>query len=146
MRKLILSVLVLLLVAFGGLLWWVTRTVGDHMITSQASSVKLLDDMDIVCPPEAAKIGRPQGKAGWMVFCERDGELHGPWLTAENGRLEIRGQYRNGERDGVWEWYNDDGAVEKKLTYDDREDGAPDASRRDDRTTTASPGSGAAPD
>jgi hypothetical protein len=88
-----------------------------------------LDDMDVVCPPEAAKIGRPQGKAGWMVFCERDGALHGPWLTAENGRLEIRGQYRNGERDGVWEWYNDDGAVEKKLTYDDREGGAPDASK-----------------
>lgn len=133
MRKLILSVVVLLAAAFGGLLWWVTRTVSNHMITSQASSVKLLDEMDIVCPPGTEKIRRPWGKAGWMVFCESDGAPHGPWLAAENGRLEIRGQYRNGEQDGVWEWYNVDGTVAKKLTYDDQEGGAPDASRRDDR-------------
>lgn len=117
MRKLILAVF-LLLGAFGGLLWWFTRNVSDFMTTSQAASVKLLDEVELVCPPETAKIRRPWGKAGWMVFCESDGAPHGPWLTAENGKLEIRGQYWNGERYGVWEWYNDDGTVARRLTYD----------------------------
>lgn len=126
-----LSLVVLLLAGSGALLWWITRAVSGFMVTSQAASVKLLDQMELACPPGARRIARPWGKAGWMVSCERNGRGHGPWLSAEGGRLQVRGSYWNGARDGVWEWYNDDGTVAKRLSYEGRGGGAPDANVRE---------------
>lgn len=53
-----------------------------------------------------------------MVFCEREGTLHGPWVAAEGGRLKLRGEYFEGQRHGLWEWYDDEGNVVKQTTYD----------------------------
>jgi hypothetical protein len=37
----------------------------------------------------------------------------------ENGKLEMRGTYKDGEKDGIWESYYDNGELEWKRTYKD---------------------------
>jgi len=39
----------------------------------------------------------------------------------ENGQLQRKGTYKNGERDGPFEWYYKNGQLEKKTTYKDGE-------------------------
>lgn len=112
-----LAVLAFLIVA---LLAWVTFTVSDFMRTSSQASWNLLSEIEVVCPARSAREMRPWSKAGWVVCCDLGGELHGPWLAAEEGRLAIRGEYYFGERQGVWEWYGDDGRVSRRVTYESR--------------------------
>ena len=37
----------------------------------------------------------------------------------ENGQLECKGNYKDGKRDGLWEWYHDNGRLESKRNYKD---------------------------
>lgn len=113
---LIIGALVLGALLAGGLwIWW---AVPRSMVTGQASSRELLGGMELDCPAKTVPAARPWGKAGWMVYCESDGELHGPWLAAEAGRLAIRGEYSNGERTGRWRWYDNEGNVAKQVRYE----------------------------
>jgi hypothetical protein len=117
MRRLVVILLAVGLVAAVTGLVWFMLTLSDFMERSQADSEELLDQIEISCPPQTTRVGRPSGKAGWQVFCQREGTRHGPWLAAENGRLWLRGEYREGERYGVWEWYDEDGVVAKRVIY-----------------------------
>jgi hypothetical protein len=117
MRRLLPLALVVLVLVFIGAYLWFAVTSGRSMIRSQADSVELLDQMQVHCPPDTTRTGRPHGKAGWAISCEREGVRHGPWLKAEAGRLEIRGQYCMGTPCGEWQWFGHDGAVFKQKTY-----------------------------
>ena len=39
----------------------------------------------------------------------------------ENGQLSIRGNYIDGERDGLWEWFRENGQLWVKANYTDGE-------------------------
>ena len=47
-----------------------------------------------------------------------DGELDGlyEWFY-NNGQSERRGTYRNGEPDGLWEWFDENGNLTETRTY-----------------------------
>lgn len=117
MRKLILFFFGALVLAGSTILVWATITTGRFMNESQAASITLLSRMDVDCPPDTTRKEQPHGKSGWAIFCEYKGVRHGPWLKAEVGRLEVRGQYWMGERYGDWEWYSQDGTVFKRKTF-----------------------------
>lgn len=118
MWKLVLVPLALLLVLLIAGAAWFTSTVSIFMTTSQSESKDLLSDLQICCPAQTVLVSRPWGKAGWMVFCDHEGTLHGPWVTAEAGKLVTRGQYSKGERSGLWEWYDHEGNVTKQVRYE----------------------------
>lgn len=58
-----------------------------------------------------------------MIYCEKPGTLHGPWLAAEGGRLVLRGHYEQGQPSGVLELFDEEGNVEKRVTYETPETG-----------------------
>ena len=37
----------------------------------------------------------------------------------ENGQLLDKGNYKDGSRDGLWEYFNEDGALLRTETYND---------------------------
>jgi hypothetical protein len=55
----------------------------------------------------------------------KDGEKDGPWATYhENGQLAQEGAYKNGKRHGPWVAYHEDGQLDFKGDYkDDKRDG-----------------------
>lgn len=117
MKRLLLLLLLVLVLGLIGAYVWFAITSGRFMSRSQAESIELLDQMDVDCPPGTTMIGRPHGKAGWAISCEREEVRHGPWLKAEVGRLEIRGHYCMGTPCGEWQWYDRNGVVSKRKTY-----------------------------
>lgn len=36
---------------------------------------------------------------------------------SEKGQLIIEGQYKNGKKNGIWKWYNDEGVLKKEKTF-----------------------------
>ena len=56
--------------------------------------------------------GRPQWK-GHNTNGERDGDWIGWW---DNGQLHYKGRYVNGKEEGKWIVYSDDGSVSKEYT------------------------------
>lgn len=117
MSRWLLFVGIILAVAFLVGVGWLTWTVPRSIATSRAASSANLEEMQLDCPNEAVQAAAPWGEVGWMVYCDRQGTLHGPWVAAEAGGLVIRGEYSNGERSGLWEWYDDKGEVAKHVTY-----------------------------
>ncbi len=119
MKKLLVLLLgIVALILVGGVMWF-TLTVSTSMSDSQVASRALLNRATLTCPSESTAVGRPWAKAGWMLFCESQGKPHGPWLAAENGKLRMRGTYTSGQPTGLWQWYDDDGKVQKRVNYDD---------------------------
>ena len=117
MSKLVLVLAVVLVLTLVAAVAWLTFAIPRYMVTGQAASREILAQKNLECPGEAVEASRPWGKAGWMVFCEHDGTLHGPWVAAEGGRLALRGEYSEGQRSGLWEWYDEEGNVVKHTTY-----------------------------
>lgn len=66
------------------------------------------------CPPPAIGEFDPWGQSGSEHVCKI---RHGPFVAFEAGHVNIRGQYDNGEKVGVWRWYGADGKVEKEIDY-----------------------------
>lgn len=111
----------LVIAVFAGVLTvyvYVTQVSSSEMRTGQEASRHFLADVRLDCPQGGHRISRPWSKSGWMIYCERQGLPSGPWLTAKNGRLAIRGAFQDGERTGTWEWYGDEGEVIRQQTYD----------------------------
>lgn len=51
-----------------------------------------------------------------------NGEIHGDFKSYyRNGNPSIEGKMNMGYHDGVWKYYNDDGTLNKTLTYKKRE-------------------------
>ena len=54
---------------------------------------------------------------GEMQGTFRNGEKDGPWVEYhDNGQLSWKATYKNGELDGPWEGYHKDGTVDEKWT------------------------------
>ncbi len=50
----------------------------------------------------------------------KEGVLHGEMLfNLGKNKLAIRGNYINGKKEGIWEYYSDEGILQKKITYAD---------------------------
>lgn len=103
-----------ILIVVGWLAWATPR----FTRSSQATSRELVETMPLDCPSDTVRASRPWGKAGWMIYCEKPGTLHGPWLAAEGGRLVLRGHYEQGQPSGVLELFDEEGNVEKRVTYE----------------------------
>ena len=55
--------------------------------------------------------GNPQGSF-------KNGQRDGAWVHYyENGQLEYKGNFKNGWLEGAWVWYYDDGQVNNKGNY-----------------------------
>jgi len=49
----------------------------------------------------------------------KDGKIHGDFESYyENGSMSIKGQLTEGQYDGDWTYWDDDGTVNKEVTYD----------------------------
>ena len=117
MRKLFGGLLIAALAGIFTAYVYVTKVSSTEMRTGQAASRQLLAEVRLDCPQEGHRISRPWSKAGWMVYCEHQGVPHGPWMTAKNGKLAIRGAFQEGERSGTWEWYGNNGEVIRQQNY-----------------------------
>ena len=52
----------------------------------------------------------------------KDGEVHGNFISYyRNGNVSIEGKMKMGYYDGVWKYYDEDGSLNKTLTYKNRE-------------------------
>lgn len=79
-----------------------------------SNDAKEIFSEDIGCPsPSVAQI-EPWGKSGSQQICKIK---HGPFVAWEDGYIHLRGSYRNGEKDGVWKWYDRAGSVVKEIDY-----------------------------
>lgn len=59
----------------------------------------------------------PSGKTQWRVKL-KDGKRQGKYLEYwENGHVRVKGQYEEGEKTGVWKYYNEDGTFKEKQTF-----------------------------
>ena len=48
----------------------------------------------------------------------KDGKRDGPWeWFHKNNQLWVKGNYKNGEEDGLWEWFDEDGNLTETRTY-----------------------------
>lgn len=75
---------------------------------------ELLSSEAITCTPPAQVEVRPWGKAGLSRSCSIKS---GPYVTAENGYVHLRGQYDAGKQVGIWRWYDRQGNVVKEIDY-----------------------------
>tara|TARA_Y100000996_G_C22318043_1_gene559084 strand:+ start:141 stop:581 length:441 start_codon:yes stop_codon:yes gene_type:complete len=49
----------------------------------------------------------------------KDGKIHGDFESYyENGTMSIKGQLIEGQYDGEWDYWDEDGSLNKELTYD----------------------------
>ena len=49
----------------------------------------------------------------------KDGKIHGDFESYyENGNMSIQGQLTEGQYDGEWDYWDEDGSLNKELTYD----------------------------
>ena len=59
------------------------------------------------------KNGQLKSKANY-----KNGERDSLWESYyENGELEIKANYKDGERDGLWEYYDEDGQLLDKINF-----------------------------
>jgi len=70
---------------------------------------------NISCPPPAVAQIEPWGKSGAQEICKIK---HGPFVAWEAGYVHLRGSYTNGEKTGVWRWYDRSGNVVEEIDYD----------------------------
>ena len=38
-------------------------------------------------------------------------------FSTDHGNIEIKGKYKDGKKDGLWEFFNEDGTLQKTETY-----------------------------
>jgi len=69
---------------------------------------------DINCPTPSIAQFEPWGKSGSQQICKI---THGPFVAWEDGYVHLRGSYHNGEKSGVWKWYDRAGKVVKVIDY-----------------------------
>ena len=49
----------------------------------------------------------------------KDGKIHGDFESYyQNGKMSIQGQLIEGQYDGEWDYWDEDGSLNKELTYD----------------------------
>jgi len=86
---------------------------------------ELIENENIVCAPNAIlKVSRwgGMGVYGLTKTCE---VIHGPFIAADEGHIQIRGQYNYGVPDGIWNFYDEDGNVVTTIDYSSEKNHAP---------------------
>lgn len=68
----------------------------------------------LACPKPAIEQFEPWGQSGSQHSCKI---ADGPFVAFESGHVRIRGQFKYGQRTGIWRWNKADGTVEKELDY-----------------------------
>jgi len=79
--------------------------------------IELLEKEDIVCAPNAVLEKRRWGGFGMTGLVKECKVMHGPFIAADEGYVQIRGQYDNGVPDGIWNFYDEDGNVVTSIDY-----------------------------
>lgn len=84
---------------------------------AQSDNLAVLNQFEgFSCPAPGTRKFEEWGRSGAALTCEI---RHGSFVTAENGKLALSGQYEDGRKVGVWRWYDDQGNVVKELDYAD---------------------------
>lgn len=84
-----------------------------------ADDKSALDNLkDFSCEPPNRVSYDPWGPQGLSKGCiTPSGDRIGSFITAEQGRVVMRGNYEDGRKSGVWEWLDAAGNVEKVERY-----------------------------
>jgi len=51
--------------------------------------------------------------------------MHGPFIAADEGYVQIRGQYDSGVPDGIWNFYDENGNVVATIDYSSEKNHVP---------------------
>lgn len=79
-----------------------------------SNEAKVIFSEDPNCPPPSVAQIEPWGESGSQQICKIK---HGPFAAWEDGYIHLRGNYHNGEKSGVWKWYDRVGNVVKEIDY-----------------------------
>lgn len=83
---------------------------------SNSTIDEALSSASLNCKDGAQEEFRPWGKNGRSLSCQMK---HGKFIGWDNGYKMLEGQYRNGEKIGVWYWYDKEGNAIKNINYDE---------------------------
>ncbi len=86
----------------------------EHEYSKTRSAVA---EVNLQCSEGAVEKREVWSKLGIAVFCERDGIKHGEWQAWDGGYMHIAGQYADGNKDGVWKYFNAHGEQWGVRTY-----------------------------
>lgn len=113
--KIILAVAVVsttLLVGLVGLIFW-----GAWQDNDQPPSI--VYSIDPNCHPQTSYSTGPANTDSGLAWYHTCVQNHGPFYLWQDDKLVQRGQYKNGQRDGVFTSYAADGSVIKETRYVD---------------------------
>ncbi|MXY15010.1 MAG: hypothetical protein F4X93_02095 [Proteobacteria bacterium] len=86
----------------------------EHEYSKTRSAVA---EVNLQCIEGAVEKREVWSKLGIAVFCERDGIKHGEWQAWDGGYMHIAGQYADGDKDGIWKYFNAHGEQWGVRTY-----------------------------
>ena len=86
----------------------------EHEYSKTRSAVA---EVNLQCGEGAVEKREVWSKLGIAVFCERDGVKDGTWQAWDGGYMHIAGQYADGDKDGVWKYFNAHGEQWGVRTY-----------------------------
>lgn len=109
----VMSITLALLLLLTSPLWigWMM----EHEYSKTRSAVAAVD---LQCTDGAVEKREVWSKLGIAVFCEKDGTKQGVWQAWDGGYMHIAGQYVDGEKDGIWKYFNAHGEQWGVRTYD----------------------------
>jgi hypothetical protein len=89
--------------------------------SSAADDRLALDRQDgFICEVPGKVSYQAWGPRGLSKGCESvTGAFEGSFFAAEYGRVVIRGAYKGGSPDGLWEWFDSDGKLTRReITHE----------------------------
>lgn len=94
-----------------GCLLVITVLVGCWPHSDNIGALEEFADFECPAPGSPHSVPWAQGSA---KIC---GIRHGSFIVANSGVIVLVGQYAEGQRVGVWYWYNSDGKVIESIDY-----------------------------
>ena len=86
----------------------------EHEYSKTRSAVA---NVNLQCTEGTVEKREVWSKLGIAVFCERGGVKEGTWQAWDGGYMHIAGQYVDGNKDGVWKYFNAHGEQWGVRTY-----------------------------
>ena len=87
--------------------------------TTLEDSRRLILAVDFACDEGAREELERWSARGYARACYGPGDLlQGRWIAWEEGYLNIDGLYRDGEKDGEWKVFNQDGSLYAVIRFD----------------------------
>lgn len=81
---------------------------------SESDKAALNRQESFVCPPPGKVVYESWGPRGLSKACVVGGTRNGSFFAAEQGHVAIRGNYENGQKQGIWEWLDSSGNVVRR--------------------------------